>query len=132
MNRRLALALALAVPACHSSSAPTPAPSVASPSAPAGNTAYVGPATPADAAPPSDLTNQANRSYDRGDYDEARRLALEVLAARPDDIRMQRLVVSAACILGDADQARAYFAKLPMHDQDQMTRRCDRYGITLP
>ena len=130
MIRRLALAVALAVPACHASSAP--APSVAQPSAPTGNTAYVGPATPADAAPASPLTDQANRSYDRGDYEEARRLALEVLATRPDDVRMLRLVVSAACVLGDPDQARAYVAKLPPRDRDQMTRRCARYGVTLP
>ena len=99
------------------------------------------PPTPAEASTP-DVANdprldamsakdEANRLYDKQDYEGAMNRALEVLKSEPGDIRMLRVVVSSACQLGDADKARTYWAQLPPHDQNQMMRRCQRFGITF-
>jgi len=133
MKGSLALAVVIAAAGCRQKAAPAP-----TPSPPTGNTAYVGPATPTDAAAAptptpavGDPADAASRAYDRLDFEQARALALQVLATRPGDVRMLRLVVSSACMLGDVDQARAYWSKLPPRDQDQMSVRCTRYGIKL-
>jgi hypothetical protein len=97
--------------------------------------------TPAEAATPdvdndprlatTSAEDEANRDYDKQDYEGAMTKALEVLKATPGDVRMVRVVVSSACQLGDADKAKQYWAQLPPHDQDQMQRRCQRFGITF-
>ena len=88
-------------------------------------------ATPGTASA-ADLMNQANRAYDRGDVERARGLALQVLADDPDNVRMLRLVVSSACIAGDADEARAFYAQLTgASDRAQMETRCARFGVEL-
>jgi hypothetical protein len=79
----------------------------------------------------STAKDEANRAYDKQDYDGAMTKALEVLAQEPGDIRMLRVVVSSACQLGDADKAKQFWQQLPPHDQNQMTRRCQRFGITF-
>ena len=79
----------------------------------------------------SSAKDEANRLYDKMDYDGALQKALSVLEKEPGDIRMTRVVVSAACQLGDADKAKQYWLQLPPHDQNQMTRRCQRFGITF-
>jgi hypothetical protein len=107
-------------PAAVGSSAPPPAPALA-----AGDSA----------AAPADLDAamaEANRSYDRGDLDEAKTLALRLLARQPGNVRMLRIVVSASCIDGDATTAVASFGKLPAQDQAQMRVRCARYGVAFP
>jgi hypothetical protein len=84
--------------------------------------------------PRMDVANakdEANRMYDRQDYEGAMAKALEILAKEPGDIRMLRVVVSSACQLGDADKAKQYWSQLPPHDQNQMNRRCQRFGITF-
>ncbi len=73
--------------------------------------------------------NEANRLYDKADYEGARDSALEILEASPHNVRMKRIVVSASCIMGDEDPAREHFGTLPTRDQRQMARRCKRYGI---
>ena len=87
-----------------------------------------------EADPRMDLANakdEANRMYDRQDYEGAMNKALEILQTEPGDIRMLRVIVSSACQLGDADKAKQYWSQLPPHDQNQMNRRCQRFGITF-
>lgn len=79
----------------------------------------------------STAKDEANRLYDKMDYEGAMAKATYVLAKEPGDIRMIRVVVSAACQLGDADKAKQFWLQLPPHDQNQMTRRCQRFGITF-
>ena len=73
--------------------------------------------------------NEANRLYDKADYEAARQSALEVLETNPDNVRMKRIIVSSSCIMGDEDLSREHFRLLPARDQRQMARRCKRYGI---
>jgi hypothetical protein len=101
----------------------------------------VPPPTPREAAVPNlegdprlalaTTKDEANRLYDKMDYEAAMTHALSVLEREPGDVRMLRVVVSSACQLGDADKARQYWTQLPPHDQNQMNRRCQRYGITF-
>jgi hypothetical protein len=77
------------------------------------------------------IMGEANRAYDHGDFDEAKQIAVKVLAKAPGNVRMIRIVVSAECIAGDAAEAQKYFAQLPVEDRAQMRTRCDRYGVTL-
>ncbi|HET9620707.1 MAG TPA: hypothetical protein VFP84_05050, partial [Kofleriaceae bacterium] len=73
----------------------------------------------------------ANKAYDRGDYEEARTIAGRVLIRQPSNARMLRILVSSSCIEGDAVAAQASMAMLPPADQERMRIRCQRYGITL-
>ena len=72
---------------------------------------------------------EANRLYDRGDYEAASRAAEEILVKDPANVKMLRIATSSACILGDADKARPHYDKLPASDQEQIARRCRRYGV---
>lgn len=74
---------------------------------------------------------EANRLYDRQDYEGAIATAEKVLSQAPGDIRMLRVVVSSSCQMGDADKAKKYWTQLPEHDKNQMSRRCQRFGITF-
>ncbi len=74
------------------------------------------------------LSDEANRFYDRADYEAARNVARKVLETVPDHTRMLRVVVSASCIMGDVPSE---YALLPERDKMQMQRRCSRYGIAL-
>ena len=96
-----------------------------------------GPALAAgDPAPTQDdldvAMSEANRAYDGGELDEAKRLASRVLAVQPTSVRMLRIMVSASCIEGDAAAALASFTKLPAPDQAQMRVRCARFSVTFP
>ena len=75
---------------------------------------------------------EANRAYDRGDFDEAKAAASRLLASDPNNVRMLRVMVSASCFDGDAATAQTHYARLPPGDQEQMKTRCARYGITFP
>src|SRR5262249_43076157 len=75
--------------------------------------------------------DDANKAYDRGDYEDAKQLAGRVLAQQPTNVRMLRIMVSASCIDGDSPAAQFHYAKLPPHDQEQMRIRCARYGIAF-
>ena len=75
--------------------------------------------------------NEANRLYDKAEYEGARDAAIEILIASPENVRMKRIVVSSSCIMGDEDIAAKYYEDLPPRDQRQMDRRCKRYGIVL-
>jgi hypothetical protein len=108
--------------------APAPAPSLASrePSAPAPELdgPLVGPKLDAVMA-------EANKAYDRGDYEDAKLVATRVLATHPTNVRMLRIMVSASCIDGDSAVAQAHYARLPPADQEQMKIRCARYGVVF-
>jgi hypothetical protein len=73
--------------------------------------------------------NEANRLYDKADYEGAREAALGVLVKNQYNVRMKRIVVSSSCIMAEEGPAREHFADLPARDQRQMARRCKRYGI---
>ncbi len=77
------------------------------------------------------LMSEANKAYDRGDFDEAKGLAQKVLSRVPDNVRMLRILVSADCITGDTAEAQANYLRLPVADRAQMRTRCDRYGVDL-
>ncbi|MBS1119436.1 MAG: hypothetical protein H6Q90_1664 [Deltaproteobacteria bacterium] len=74
---------------------------------------------------------EANKAYDRGDFDEARSFAQKVLQTAPGNPRMLRILVSAACIEGDGPEAQKVFGQLPAADREQMKTRCSKYGVTF-
>jgi hypothetical protein len=100
------------------------------------------PAPPAAPAPPVDealagprfdaMMDEANRAYDGGELDSAKAMAARLLAVKPTNVRMLRIMVSASCIDGDSATAQASFIKLPAPDQAQMRIRCARYGMSFP
>lgn len=88
-----------------------------------------------DDPPPSpqgeDDRLEANKAYDRGDYESARALALKSLNETPKNVKLLRVVVSSSCIMGDADLAQQYAAQLPEGDRAQMAERCAKFQIAL-
>jgi hypothetical protein len=78
------------------------------------------------------VMDEANKAYDRGDFEDAKQVAARVLAKFPGNVRMLRVMVSASCIDGDAAVAQAHYPKLPPGDQEQMKVRCARYGVAFP
>jgi hypothetical protein len=74
---------------------------------------------------------EANKAYDHGEFDDAKSIALKVLAKDPSNVRMLRIAVSSACIDGDSTEAQKHFLSLPNSDREQMKVRCARYGITF-
>jgi hypothetical protein len=74
---------------------------------------------------------EANRLYDRGDYDGARQMATKLLGEAPGNVKLVRVVVSSSCIMGDGDVARKYAAQLPATDLEQMVDRCSKFEIAL-
>jgi len=79
----------------------------------------------------STAMDEANRFYDRADYDGAHQAALKVLERAPGNVRMLRVIVSTACIMGEPEKAQTYWRQLPEHDRAQMTARCARYNVTF-
>jgi len=77
------------------------------------------------------VMGEANKAYDRQDFDEARSIATRVLAKDPTNVRMLRIMVSSHCIEGDSVAAQTYYDKLPEFDRQQMTKRCANYGVTF-
>lgn len=77
------------------------------------------------------MMKAANHAYDQAEYDDAMDRALKVLAARPGNVRMLRILVSASCIEGDSITAQKYYDPLPRGDKDAMSTRCARYGVTF-
>ena len=75
--------------------------------------------------------DETNRLYDRRDYEGAMTQAKELLSQQPGNVRMLRVIVSSACIMGDEQEASSYFEQLPLRHQRQMQRRCKRYGMEL-
>ena len=74
---------------------------------------------------------EANKAYDRGEFEDAKQIALKVLAKEPANVRMLRIVVSSNCIEGSAAEAQKHYLSLPATDREQMKVRCERYGVTF-
>lgn len=90
------------------------------------------PPVPGEEANPAAVAEkmvEANRLYDRGDYEGARVAAEDILREQPSNVKMLRIAASSACILGDAAGARIFYDNLPEADQGQIARRCKRYGV---
>jgi hypothetical protein len=77
------------------------------------------------------VMSEANKAYDHGEFDDAKAIALKVLAKDPTSVRMMRIVISAACIDGDGAEAQKHYLNLPVGDREQMKVRCARYGISF-
>jgi len=77
------------------------------------------------------LMDEANKAYDRGEFDEAKSLATKALVKMPANARMLRILVSTACIEGDSNEAQRHYNQLPPSDRAQMKVLCDRYGVTF-
>jgi hypothetical protein len=81
---------------------------------------------PMRSSPPPQLLSN------RGDLEAAKKHAANVLAARPSHVRALRIVVTVACLEGDASTAKSHYVKLPARDREHMKARCQRYGIEFP
>ncbi|HEY1817782.1 MAG TPA: hypothetical protein VGG74_35820 [Kofleriaceae bacterium] len=77
------------------------------------------------------IMDQANKAYDRGDYEEAKSIALKVIAKLPTSVRMMRIMVSSACFEGDSTLAQEWYDKLPKPDRAIMKTRCERNQVML-
>ncbi|MEO6771561.1 MAG: hypothetical protein ABI467_00880 [Kofleriaceae bacterium] len=77
------------------------------------------------------IMDQANKHYDKGEWEDAKLIAAKVLTKQPNNIRMMRIMVSASCVDGDSGVAQKWFDQLPKLDRDQMKVRCDKYGVTF-
>lgn len=80
-----------------------------------------------------EMMASANKAYDHGDFDEAMAIAKKVLSNDPTNTRMQRIMVSASCILGDSSTAQQHYLALPIGGKDRadMKTRCERYGVSF-
>ncbi len=85
----------------------------------------------ADTVKLDDVMAEANKAYDRMEFDEARTFARKVLDQQPNNARMLRIMVSAACVEVDAPEAQKHYNLLGKVDRDQMKTRCARYGVTF-
>jgi hypothetical protein len=77
------------------------------------------------------IMDQANKHYDKGEWEDAKLIAAKVLAQQPTNIRMMRIMVSASCVDGDSGVAQKWFDQLPKVDREQMKVRCDKYGVSF-
>jgi hypothetical protein len=79
------------------------------------------------------LMSEANRAFDKQDFDEAKTIALKVLKQSPNNPRMLRIMVTTACIGSDVGEAQKHYNLLTSpSDREQMKTRCSRdYGVTL-
>jgi len=77
------------------------------------------------------VMDQANKAYDRQEYEDAKAIAATVLAKQPKNVRMLRIMVSSACMEGDGAVAQKWYVDLPKPDRLQMKARCDRNGVTF-
>lgn len=75
--------------------------------------------------------DEANKLYDRREYEEARTLALSLLKEHPTSVRMRRIVVASSCIMGDQDVAQQHYSMLPERDRGDMRVRCLPYGSSF-
>ena len=78
-----------------------------------------------------DVMAEANKAYDKMEFDEARGFAKKVLEQQPNNARMLRIMVSAACVEVDAPEAQKHYNLLGKPDREQMKTRCARYGVTF-
>ena len=105
----------------------------AAPADPADPESTPAPNLPLDHKPPSreQLMTAANQAYDHSEFEDARALALKVVANDPKNARMLRILVSVACMEGDPAEAQKHFALLAERDRKDMRIRCERYSVTF-
>ena len=77
------------------------------------------------------VLGEANKAYDRQDFDEARSIATKVLAKDPTNTRMLRIMVFLALRRGGPECRTAVVREAPEFDRQQMTKRCSQYGISF-
>jgi len=77
------------------------------------------------------IMDQANKHYDKGEWEDAKLIAAKVLTKQPNNVRMMRIMVSASCVDGDVGVAQKWFDQLPKADREQMKVRCDKYAVTF-
>jgi hypothetical protein len=77
------------------------------------------------------IMDQANKHYDRGEFEDAKAIAGKVLTKQPTNIRMMRIMVSSSCVDGDQPVAQKWFEQLPKPDREQMKVRCAKYQVTF-
>ena len=75
--------------------------------------------------------DRANKAYDTQDYEEAKSIAMKVLAKSPKNVRMMRIMMSSACLEGDAAVAQEWYAQLPKPDRLQLSKSQRCAGITF-
>ncbi len=77
--------------------------------------------------------DEANKLYDRREYEEARALALTLLREHPSSVRMRRVVIASSCIMGDHEIAQQHYLILPEQSRDRsdMRERCLSYGSSF-
>jgi hypothetical protein len=72
--------------------------------------------------------------YDRGEYEVARTAAVTAIELNVDPMgmdRMHSIATTASCYLGDADQARVWYARLEPATRQVIATRCRGLGIEL-
>lgn len=77
------------------------------------------------------IMDQANKHYDKQEFEDAKAIAGKVLAKQPTNIRMMRIMVSSSCMDGDQAVAQKWFEQLPKADREQMKVRCEKYQVTF-
>ncbi|MEO8840315.1 MAG: hypothetical protein ABI591_32785 [Kofleriaceae bacterium] len=77
------------------------------------------------------IMDQANKHYDKGEFEDAKAIAGKVLSQQPTNIRMMRIMVSSSCVDGDQPVAQKWFEHLPKPDREQMKVRCAKYEVTF-
>lgn len=92
----------------------------------------VDPSSPAAISTAANLQfDEANKLYDRREYEDARFLALHLLREHSTSVRMRRVVVASSCIMGDNELAQQHYLFLPPKDRADMRERCTPYGLTF-
>jgi hypothetical protein len=74
----------------------------------------------------------ATEYYDSGDYESARKAAVDALRLElppPAADKMLRIAASASCFMGEPEQARVHYEQLAPRSQRDIARRCRRMGI---
>jgi len=77
------------------------------------------------------IMDQANKRYDKGEFEDAKAIAGKVLSKQPTNIRMMRIMVSSSCVDGDQPVAQQWYVQLPKADREQMKVRCAKYQVTF-
>ena len=77
----------------------------------------------------ADSLSAAQTAYVNGDY--AKAIQLAKCASKDSPIRAQRIIGSAACSLGDAEQATEAYRRLDVPGRQYVTYVCQRSGLVI-
>lgn len=78
-----------------------------------------------------DAKEPVRTAYEQGDFATALEQAQKYLDQFPGDGYVQRVAGVSACAVGEEAIARKYYALMTATDQSIVSRRCNRYGISL-